>query len=136
MSWLRSVVGVLVGFGFLAGVLILVTPPAARAFGAENFRALNQMFMLVNLTYTSVAAILAGFITGWIAGRKEIRHASMLGLLMIIAAFVGMKQQGQDTPGWYEIVLGGCGPMAALVGAALCMLVRPRGAVDQAATAN
>lgn len=120
----RSILAVVVGFALMAGIVMAVTPVAARAFHAEDFRALNQAFMMVNLAYTSLAAILAGFVTAWIAGRKEIRHASMLGLLMIAASFVSMRQQGQETPGWYEVVMGGCGPIAALVGAALRMLVR------------
>ena len=127
MSALRSTLAVLVGFAVMAGILIVITPPMARAFGAEDFRTLNQAFMLVNLLYTAAAAILAGFITAWIAGRKEIRHASVLGLLMIVAAFVSMRGQAEATPGWYEVVLGGCGPIAALVGAALRILVRSRG---------
>ena len=83
MRPLRSVLGVAAGFALMVAIVTTLTPVVARYFRAEDFRVMNQAFMLANLTYTVTAAVLAGFITTWIAGRKEMRHAAVLGLLMI-----------------------------------------------------
>lgn len=128
MKLIRSVLGVVAGFAVMVGITTTLTPIVARYFRAEDFRLLNQAFMMANLTYTVTAAVLAGFITTWIAGRKELRHAAVLGLVMIALSYYSMRQQALDRPGWYEVVLGGCGPMAAMVGAALKMLVLGRDA--------
>lgn len=123
MKILRSILGVAAGFALMVALITTLTPVAARYFHAEDFRVLNQAFMMVNLTYTVTAAIVAGFITTWIAGRRELNHAAALGLLMLAISYYSMRQQGLDRPGWYEVVIGGCGPMAAMVGAAFKMLI-------------
>ncbi len=126
MRLVRSILGVAAGFAVMVGIVTTLTPVVARYFRAEDFRVLNQAFMMANLTYTVTAAILAGFIATWIAGRKELLHAAALGLLMIAISYYSMRQQAIDRPGWYEVVIGGCGPMAAMVGAAFKMLIMGR----------
>ncbi len=128
MKMVRSILGVLAGLAVMVGIVTTLTPVVARYFRAEDFRVMNQAFMLANLTYTVTAAVLAGFVTSWIAGRRELRHVAVLGLLMIAISYYSMRQQTLERPGWYEVVLGGCGPMAAMVGAALKMLVLGRDA--------
>lgn len=122
MKILRSIVAVVAGFGAMAGIVIWLTPIAARYYGAEDFRYLNQAYMMANLAYSAAAAMIGGFITAWIAGSREIRHAAALGLLMIAMSFVSMRVNGEQQPGWYEVVIGGLGPIAAMLGAAIRML--------------
>lgn len=130
MKLVRSVVAVVAGFVVMAGIVMLLTPVVARYYHAEDFRTtMNPGFMMANLAYTAVAAIIGGFVTAWVAGYREIRHASALGLLMIAMSFVSMRTQGEHQPGWYEVVIGGCGPIAAMLGAALRMLVRPKAVI-------
>lgn len=69
-------------------------------------------------------AILAGFITGWIAGRLEIRCAGVLGCAMVAMAMLSIVSRRAAHPDWYEIALGGCGPVAGFTGAALRMLMK------------
>ena len=126
MRILRSVLSVIVGLALMAGVVMFLTPIVARYYRAEDFRTINPAYMTANLAYSAVAAILGGFITAWIAGYRELRHASVLGMLMIMMSFVSMRMQGEQQPGWYEVVIGGVGPIAALLGAALRMLAKPK----------
>src|SRR5438309_7845993 len=109
----RSVLSIVSGFALMAGIVYVLTPMVARYFGAEDFRTLNPAFMLANLTYSALAAMMGGFVTAWIAGCREIRHASMLGVLMIAMSFVSMRMRSEPQPGWYEVVIGGVGPVAA-----------------------
>ena len=124
MKILRSVLSIILGFAAMAGIVYWLTPIVARYFRAEDFRTLNPGYMLANLTYSAIAAVIGGYVTAWIAGYREIRHASVLGLVMIAMSFVSMRLQAEKQPGWYEVVIGGVGPVAAMLGASLRMLVR------------
>ena len=124
MKLVRSILSLTVGFAVMAGIIRYLTPIAARYYRAEDFRTINPPYMMANLAYSAAAAILAGFITAWIAGYREMRHASLLGLLMILLGFVSMRARGEHQPGWYEVVIAGIGPIAAMLGAALRMLTK------------
>ncbi len=76
------------------------------------------------LVATVLGALAAGFITAWIAGRREIPHASALGFILIAISFYSLRQQPAFRPGWYEIAIAGCGPIAAMVGAAIRLLTK------------
>jgi hypothetical protein len=117
---------VIAGLAVMAAIVMYLTPIAARYYRAEDFRTINPAYMMANLTYSAAAAIIGGFLTAWIAGYREMRHASVLGLAMIAMGFVSMRTQGEHQPGWYEVVIAGIGPIAAMLGAALRMLVKPR----------
>jgi hypothetical protein len=128
MRALRSILSVIAGFAVMAAIVMFLTPRVARYFRAEDFRTMNVPFMLANLGYSSAAAILAGFVTAWIGGYRELRHASALGFLMIVMSFVSMRIRGEHQPGWYEVVIGGVGPIAAMLGAAIRMLAKGKSA--------
>jgi hypothetical protein len=124
MKVVRSILSVVLGFAVMAGIIMYVTPIAARYYRAEDFRTINPAYMIANLAYSAAAAISGGFLTAWIAGYREMRHASVLGLAMIVMGFVSMRMQGQHQPGWYEVVIAGIGPIAAMLGAALRLLTK------------
>jgi len=47
-------------------------------------------------------------------------------MLMIGTGFVAMRQEGATRPGWYEILIAGCGPVSAMLGAAIRLLTKAR----------
>jgi hypothetical protein len=81
-------------------------------------------YFVTSALWTVAAATLGGFVTAWVAGQPELPYASGLGLIMIAMSVVAMRQEGASRPGWYETSIAGCGPIAALLGAAVRMLVR------------
>ena len=83
-------------------------------------------YLIDSVSWTVGAALIAGYITAWVAGFRELPHAAALGLLMIIASFVSMRQEGISQPGWYQTTVAGCGPLASMIGAAIRMLTKRR----------
>jgi len=82
--------------------------------------------LTLNATCTIAAAIVSGFITSLIAGSHEFPWTATVGMLMVAAGFITMMQQELPRPGWYEMTIAGCGPAAAMLGAALALLAKPR----------
>jgi hypothetical protein len=119
---LRSLLSVAVGFGLFAGALQLI-PWLGAQTGAE---ATAMRLMLMSIAWTIVAAVISGFVTAWIAGAHEMPHASGLGFLMIGLSILSMQQESLSKPTWYQTAIAGCGPISAMIGAAVRMLWRVR----------
>jgi hypothetical protein len=113
MKFARSIVGVLFGFGVFFAIVHLLS----AAFG-------NSLFL--SMGWTVVAAVLGGYIAARIAGAHEFPHAAAVGMLMIAMSVLSMREEGVSRPGWYQITIAGCGPISALIGAAIRLLTKPR----------
>jgi hypothetical protein len=113
----RGLVAVFGGYGLMMLILRFFGP------GPEGT---GMNYFVVSAAWTVCAAMLAGFATAWIAGTHELPYASALGLIMIAMSVVAMRNEGASRPGWYETSIAGCGPIAAMLGAAVRMLVRRR----------
>ena len=110
MRIVRSAAGIVVGFAlFYAAV-----------------RMLPESGMLVNVTLTIVAALISGYVTALVAGAHEFPHAAAVGMLMVGMGVVLMRQEGAAQPGWHQISISGCGPISAMIGAAIRLLTKPR----------
>ena len=126
MTVVKTLLAVLAGFGVFATVTGLATPFAMRAFGITELATFHMGFFIVNLAYSVTAALAAGYLAGRIAGAREIPHAAAIGMMIVIAVFLAMRQRGAEQPGAYEMTTAGCGPVAAMVGAAIAMAQRLR----------
>ena len=120
MRTVRSLAAVLIGFVFVWLALHLLP----LATGEPDALVQRQGFQFLSLVWTVGAAIIAGYLTALIAGRREYPHAATVGLLLVAASFVSMRQQALTRPGWYEITVGGCGPISAMLGCALRLLTK------------
>jgi hypothetical protein len=107
MKIARGVAGVLLGFGAFFAIVHLLS---------------GSLF--VTVAGTVAAAILGGYIAARIAGAHEFPHAAAVGMLMIAMSVLSMRDEGVSRPGWYQIAIAGCGPISALIGAALRLLTR------------
>jgi len=115
MKLARGVTGVFAGYGTLWLIWHFFAPaPTGSGMG----------FFLLSAMWTVVGAMIGGYITAWIAGRHELPYAAVLGLVLITVSVTGMIRAGASRPGFYEASIAGCGPMAALLGAAIRMLVK------------
>jgi hypothetical protein len=114
MKIARGVVGVLFGFGVFFAIVHMLS---AFAGSLSNTAPGNYLFLSV--AWTIAAGILGGYIAARIAGAHEFPHAAAVGMLMIAMGFLSMRQEGVSRPGWYQIVIAGCGPISALIGAAI-----------------
>jgi hypothetical protein len=113
--------GFLVTLGFIRALAAWTGP-------VENY-ATSMNYFLVSLTSTVLAAMIGGYITALIAGSHEFPQAAGLGFLMILMSIVSMRQEGATRPGWHETSVAGCGPLSAMIGAALRLLTKRRSAL-------
>ncbi len=112
MKVARSIVGVLFGFCVFFAIVHMLSASLG-----------NSLYLTVG--WTIVGAILGGYIAARIAGSHEFPHAAAVGMLMIAMSVLSMRQAGVSKPGWYQITIAGCGPISALIGAALRLLTKP-----------
>ena len=123
MRIVRSIVAVLVGFVvFAVFIRMLNVFTGTLAAGGENV----MNFLLLSVTWTVAAAVIAGYTAARLAGSREFPHAAALGLLMVIVSFASMRQEGIRQPGWYQTTIAGCGPISAMIGAAIRLLTKGR----------
>ncbi len=122
MRIVRSVGAVVVGFLMFAVFIRLLNVFTGVA---ESGGAIMN-FLLLSVTWTVAAAVLAGYMTARIAGSREFPHAAALGLLMVIVSLASMRQEGVSQPGWYQTTIAGCGPISAMIGAAIRLLTKGR----------
>lgn len=107
-SWTRSVLAI------LAGVVTWMI----LAFGTDAFMTLifpNQFtygepvesvsLLLVLATYSLGYAVVAGYVTAWLAKRKAIQHALVLGIVQLILAGTATYFQVNVAPVWYHVLV-------------------------------
>ena len=111
MKVVRRLSAVFAGSVIFAGAIAV-----ARQFQANGF--------ITHLVWTVLAALAAGWVTGRIARAHEVAHAAAIGLFIVMAAIVVMRQRGATQPGPYELTLAGCGPISVMIGAAMAMVQR------------
>ena len=98
MTWLRSIVGVLVGIVVLTvasfaieaaadPILIHLFPDALpnRAALQQNLPASIFLFF-----YTSLCLVLGAHVAAWIAGRAPVVHALIMGAVEVVLTFIAM----------------------------------------------
>jgi hypothetical protein len=117
----RGVAGVLFGFIVFVAIIRMLS-----AFAGSLTNAAPANYVLLSLVWTVAAAVLGGYISARIAGSHEFPHAAAVGLLIVALGFVSMRQEGASRPGWYQITIAGCGPISAMIGAAIRLLTKSR----------
>jgi uncharacterized membrane protein (DUF485 family) len=105
-SWLRS------GLAIIAGstawmITALGTDNLLAAMRPEWFGAAGRVddvgVLLFLLSYSLGFAVLAGYVTGWIAQQQEIRHALALGVLQLAMGTVATIAYFDVAPVWYHL---------------------------------
>lgn len=116
----RSVIAIVLGFAVFFGVVRLL----ARFAGNPDEGDALTNYLLFSVLITVAGAMIAGYATARVAAAHEFPHAAGLGLLMVILSVVSMRQQGIAAPGWYQTTIAGCGPISAMLGAAIRLLTK------------
>ena len=120
MRIVRSVGAVVAGFLiFAVFIRVLNVFTGLAESGGEIMN-----FLVLSVTWTVAAAVLAGYTAARIAGSREFPHAAALGLLMVVVSLASMRQEGVSQPGWYQTTIAGCGPISAMIGAAVRLLTK------------
>jgi hypothetical protein len=118
----RGILAIVCGFI----VFVAIVRVTAAFAGTLSPDAAPMTYMVLSIVWTVAGAILAGYITARIAGSHEFPYSAALGLMMVILGVVSMRQEGVAQPGWRQIAIAGCGPISAMIGAALRVLTKTR----------
>jgi hypothetical protein len=117
---LRSTVAIASGWIVAVGGYIL-TVIVFSLFNQEGFTPgvpLSAGWLLVTLAVSAMGSVVAGFVTGVIARRREIKHAIGLVLFTLIVSvyFVSRNRNLGQVPTWYMIAGEVLTSLALLVG--------------------
>ena len=117
---LQSTVAIASGWIVAAGGYILTTTVFAL-FNQETFTPdvpLSAGWLLVTLAVSAIWSVVAGFVTGVIARRREIEHAIGLVLFTLIVSvyFLSSNRNLGQVPTWYMIAGEVLTSLALLVG--------------------
>ncbi len=115
MNAFRSAIAVLAGLGLIPLVTELLETTLVYAVAGGQVSDLSTYFAIRNqpgilgakLVYSTVAAILGGFVTARVAGRREMRHAALAATLKTLALIWGFTsdEYAQFTPAWMRVAL-------------------------------
>jgi hypothetical protein len=104
---LRSILAVAAGF-ILAAVLDLGGDFAARMIAPDSFdsfgNATDTGLLALTLVYSSLFGILGAFVTARLAPSRPVRHALILGVIVLLIALWATVQMWGTAPAWYHIV--------------------------------
>lgn len=121
MKVLKGIAGVVIGFLVFAAITTWLA-----GLGEQWGAAAASTYLFANLAWIVAGAVAAGYIAAFFGDGHEFPWAASVGLLIVILAFSQMISEGANRPGWYHMMLAGCGPVSALIGAALRVLTKRR----------
>jgi hypothetical protein len=121
VKFVKGLAGVVLGFLVFAGIASWLA-----GLGEQWGAAAQSTYLFVNLACIVVGAALAGYIAAFLGDGHEFPWAASVGLLIVILAFSQMRTEGANRPGWYHMMLAGCGPISTLIGAAVRVLTKRR----------
>jgi hypothetical protein len=118
MIILRTFLALLAGFASMAllvGVATAVLVKFAPGWVGETGKP-RAGYILVNLGYSLVAAMVGGFVTGWIAKNNPLYQALALALIVLLLSALSAVQQRGKQPIWYQLTLLGLTPFGVFLG--------------------
>ena len=126
---IRSIIAVLGGMGLFALVtetleFTLVSAAAGGSISdmAAYFAVRNRPVILsAKVLYNTLAAILAGYMTAKIAGRRELLHAAVVAVVQTVALAWGFTagEYASFTPVWMRVALALTTGPAMVLGASI-----------------
>ncbi len=87
---------------FGTDVLITMIFPGQFSYG-EPVESVPILLLLA--TYSLAYAVVAGYVTGWLAPRKEVQHALALGAVQLMLAGTATYFQFNVAPVWYHALV-------------------------------
>jgi hypothetical protein len=111
-SILQSIGAVIAGY-LVSAILTAATIAILGALFPESYTAESIGWVVFNVIYGCVFAVVGGYVVAWLAPSSPFAHAVVLGLLMsVFAAFTGYaisaappSPEYVNQPGWYYPVL-------------------------------
>jgi hypothetical protein len=115
---LHSVLALLAGFAVMIGIVFTVTMVLMR--GCPRWVGTpgrpSPAYVLVNMGYSFVAAVVGGFITAYIAVADPLRTVLVLALVVLVMSALSVLESLGRQPVRYQIFLAVLGPIGVVVG--------------------
>jgi hypothetical protein len=114
---MRSLVAVVVGFAAMAAAVIVATmvlgplPGMAAAGGGAS-----NLWLVVNLTYSLLAAMLGGWLAAHLAPRRRFEHGAAIAAFVAVSYLFGGGAAQPGQPAWYPLVITAVGIVGLLAG--------------------
>jgi len=86
LAWLRSIVGVVVGYALFAVTAFALF----RVTGHDPHAPASLAFMVVTVLEGVVFASAGGYVAGWIAGRRPVAHAVAVAVVLAAGAVASL----------------------------------------------
>ncbi len=133
----RSILSIVCGLAVvMAGVIIATMITAKIMFGSvmpDPALRPPQSYLVVNLLYSALFAVLGGYVTAYVVRRRELLHATILAAALFVLGVGSLIAPDPRQPLWYLYLISIIGVGGAILGGAL----RGRGAVGvKSATAK
>lgn len=121
MVILRAFVALLAGFlsmaviiGMVTAVLMKRVPEWVGTKGSPR-----AGYVVVNLGYSFIAAVVGGYVTAWIAQSNPLIHTLALALIVLLLSALSALQQRGMQPIWYQLLLVAITPVGVFFGGLL-----------------
>ncbi|HEX4303285.1 MAG TPA: hypothetical protein VHZ78_10860 [Rhizomicrobium sp.] len=121
MRWVRSILAVLAGI-LVIGVGSTATDAALQAMGIFppfSEHAFATPLLLIATAQRAVWAILASFVTAWLAPSAPMTHALVFGAIGVVLNIVGAIVMWQAGAHWYPVTLAAISLPCAWIGGRL-----------------
>jgi hypothetical protein len=102
--------------GGMVAVIVLTWVAVQAFFGGDMNAPPTGPYLVVNITYSLGAAMLAGWLAGRLAGSRPLLHAAGVALLMLVLSIGDGSAPGASVPAWYGPALMVLMPAGALLG--------------------
>src|SRR5687767_1179797 len=117
---LTAIVGGYIAYAFLMGFTVLVLQTVLpTAFGAADGSPREAWAMGLEIAYSVIFAMLAGYVTALTARRAEIGHAAILAAIIMLISVISLVAVPPGESQWYQAVLVILSAGAVVVGGML-----------------
>jgi hypothetical protein len=133
---LRSIIAIVVGVVVLLATALLTDAILLKLFPAivdAHGRVTSAAVAFLLMSYALAYCVLAGYVAALVARRREVEHALVLGVVLVVLLIYPTIKSWDTTPVWYHVALFALTAPACVAGGRWRALRRTRRGFRRAA---